>query len=378
MTRLSTLLDINDLGALYATKVSPSLTGTPVTVTPPTADNSFQIANTAWCNANLASLSTLSNYVTSSNLATDLALYTTTANLNATLNNYVLSSTLTSTLSSYITQSQLTTSLAPYVTSSTFNSTLSGYVTTAALLADLANLPTLNSLSNYVTIASLNSTLSSYATQSWVQSQGYLTSAGLSSYITQSQLSTDLAAYATISSLGSYVTSSTLASDLAAYATISSLGTYITASQLTTDLAPYALTSSLSAYETTSALTTTLASYATQSWVTSQLTANSGLGIGQTWQTQSRTFGTTYYNTTGKPIVVSITGYLDSLIPAMISFQLVVGGLVVATPGFSNLSQGYGYEIYFTVEAIVPAGASYTTGTQSGYTVPISGWVELR
>ena len=36
---------------------------------------------------------------------------------------------------------------------------------------------------------------------------------------------------------------------------------------------------------------------------TVQTTAFYGVGVGQTWQTVSRSFGTTYTNSTGKPII---------------------------------------------------------------------------
>ena len=92
------------------------------------------------------------------------------------------------------------------------------------------------------------------------------------------------------------------------------------------------------------------------------LTAMSSLGYGQTWQTftvgSTRVFGTTYYNTTGKPIVVQI--YSTSTTNATLS----VNGTVVNQTNTSAV----------TISAIVPPGASYVTGGSmvAGF------WAELR
>lgn len=88
----------------------------------------------------------------------------------------------------------------------------------------------------------------------------------------------------------------------------------------------------------------------------------SHIGIGQTWQSVTRTHGTTYYNNTGKPIVLSaasITGNGTHII--------TVGGVQVAQ---STDAAGNGVPI----SAIIPPnGTSYVvsgTGTET--------WVELR
>lgn len=82
----------------------------------------------------------------------------------------------------------------------------------------------------------------------------------------------------------------------------------------------------------------------------------SGLGYGQTWQNVfgSRVAGTTYYNTTGKPIVVSVYGG---------AFNLTVNSIVVGTaPSGTNC----------TVVAVVPIGGTYVVS--SG----VATWTELR
>jgi hypothetical protein len=100
----------------------------------------------------------------------------------------------------------------------------------------------------------------------------------------------------------------------------------------------------------------------------------SSLGYGQTWQnvTGSRASGTTYYNTTGKPILISI--YSGSGSPYS-SIVIVVNGITVATQ-VSNSSTGNSQSGACT---IVPSGASYSAvvlGTGAG--VSIGAWNELR
>lgn len=103
------------------------------------------------------------------------------------------------------------------------------------------------------------------------------------------------------------------------------------------------------------------------SWVTQEL---SPLGVGQTWQdfTGSRTWATTYTNTTGRPIQISIntsdpsTGNLGS--------HLYVSGVKVANFYLSSGSKA-------TVTAIVPPGATYQL-TRDDTNDTILLWVELR
>jgi hypothetical protein len=76
------------------------------------------------------------------------------------------------------------------------------------------------------------------------------------------------------------------------------------------------------------------------------LAAMSSLGYGQTWQTVTRTSGTTYYNTTGKPITVcAVATGTNTLVT-------VVGGITVANQaalaGMNNV-----------IFSVVPPGVSY-------------------
>jgi hypothetical protein len=102
------------------------------------------------------------------------------------------------------------------------------------------------------------------------------------------------------------------------------------------------------------------------------LTALQSLGYGQTSQivTGSRAAATTYYNTTGRPIAVSVT-----VTSAGNSCQAVlqVGSNVMSEQNF-NLSSG-ALNVGGTLFAIVPPGASYIV-TLSGYN--INRWCELR
>lgn len=99
------------------------------------------------------------------------------------------------------------------------------------------------------------------------------------------------------------------------------------------------------------------------------LTAMSSFGYGQTWQilTSSRASNTTYYNTTGKAILISVIAPLDttgSLSLVLNGFQIVyIQGQYV----FSGISS--------TLQGLIPPGSSYfviATNTTIGR------WAEFR
>jgi hypothetical protein len=87
--------------------------------------------------------------------------------------------------------------------------------------------------------------------------------------------------------------------------------------------------------------------------------ANAGavaLGVGQTWQTVTRVAGTTYFNTTGKPITFNIKALTSSnnvLATASVSFN--------GDPSVSFASAGGGAvaQCSFAGNIIIPLGASY-------------------
>jgi hypothetical protein len=90
-----------------------------------------------------------------------------------------------------------------------------------------------------------------------------------------------------------------------------------------------------------------------------------GLGYGQTWQdvSGSRSAGTTYYNTTGKPILVSCGA--NGATP---NSTLAVNGVVIAN--LYSVSSGA-----LSWLGLVPVGASYSVTLNSG---TINVWAELR
>jgi len=97
---------------------------------------------------------------------------------------------------------------------------------------------------------------------------------------------------------------------------------------------------------------------------------NAGLGVNQTWQTVtgSRAIGTTYTNSTGKPIMVAIT---YSCTIANTVQGLVIAGTTVYVGAVDVATFGGGFSL------IVPNGATYVTVTNSG-TLTLVTWTELR
>jgi hypothetical protein len=98
------------------------------------------------------------------------------------------------------------------------------------------------------------------------------------------------------------------------------------------------------------------------------LAALSSLGYGQTYQnvTASRSAGTTYYNTTGRAIFVSvINGGGDS------GVQILVNGSQIA---FTGQSGGAGNDVN-SVCAIVPPGANYLINVFVSNSLT---WMEMR
>jgi hypothetical protein len=77
------------------------------------------------------------------------------------------------------------------------------------------------------------------------------------------------------------------------------------------------------------------------------LAAMSSIGYGQTWQSVTRTNGTTYYNTTGKPILL-IVSY-----NSIASVTVTVGGVTAVTAATD------GSNSYRAVSVIVPNGLAY-------------------
>jgi len=94
-------------------------------------------------------------------------------------------------------------------------------------------------------------------------------------------------------------------------------------------------------------------------------TASNALGYNQTWQdvSASRAAGTTYTNSTGRPIFISVRLARDDG-----TLTLTVDGLLIGATGTTAGPQNY------TLTAIIPAGSTYSV-TISG---PTLYWYELR
>lgn len=90
------------------------------------------------------------------------------------------------------------------------------------------------------------------------------------------------------------------------------------------------------------------------------------IGVGQTWQNLggSRSTGTTYTNTTGRAICISVR---MTILQGTITDALVNGNIITS---FANNGTGGNTWTHFV---IVPPGATYRINTGS-----ISGWWELR
>lgn len=99
------------------------------------------------------------------------------------------------------------------------------------------------------------------------------------------------------------------------------------------------------------------------SLVDGQVLAMSSIGFGQTWQnvTGSRAVNTTYYNTTGRPILVVITATVGA------NVNILVNAVTVASTNAGSTRSSYTF--------IVPPGNTYIWNSASG---TIDNWAELR
>jgi hypothetical protein len=98
------------------------------------------------------------------------------------------------------------------------------------------------------------------------------------------------------------------------------------------------------------------------------MAAMQSLGMGQTMQSivGSRVLGTTYYNTTGRPIFVTVG---VSATTTAASLAISVNGILAGNQGQNTTSFG------IQCTAIVPPGASYAASSSGA---SLSGWSELR
>jgi len=100
--------------------------------------------------------------------------------------------------------------------------------------------------------------------------------------------------------------------------------------------------------------------------------ANLGLGYNQTWQnvTSSRVAGTTYTNSTGKPIMVS--AYINGFNSDLPNIAIVVNGLTI-----NDVDSGTGVGS-IGVYGIVPNGSTYSVVVSTGGVSVTLNWYELR
>lgn len=92
------------------------------------------------------------------------------------------------------------------------------------------------------------------------------------------------------------------------------------------------------------------------------------IGVSQTWQAVTRSIGTTYTNSTGKPIMVAVTYTCSSASSVQ---GLTISGYTVYGGAVNNANSSGGFCL------IVPNGATYVTATNAG-TLSLVSWAELR
>lgn len=99
-----------------------------------------------------------------------------------------------------------------------------------------------------------------------------------------------------------------------------------------------------------------------------------GFGVSQSWSdvTGSRSSGTTYTNSTGKPIMVNITARHSAYVGTLYTAYLTVGGVQVCEQYGGG--DGSGEYHYLTMSAVVPNGTTYVFSGTGG----IGAWYELR
>jgi hypothetical protein len=101
------------------------------------------------------------------------------------------------------------------------------------------------------------------------------------------------------------------------------------------------------------------------------LAAMSSLGFGQTWSSVSRPTGTTYYNTTSKPIILLVAGSVASAQTGVLSVTINGTTMIVAQGGQSGGSYNQ-----IVGDILIPPGASYAI-TVNAYVTVTNTW-ELR
>lgn len=100
--------------------------------------------------------------------------------------------------------------------------------------------------------------------------------------------------------------------------------------------------------------------------------ATGGLGKNQTWQdlTSSRAFATTYTNTTGEPIFISVEGYGA---PNHGRIEMFVDNIKIGMQGLVSVASA---GMSPTMNAVVPHNSTYRVNNSLG--ASLVRWTELR
>jgi hypothetical protein len=99
---------------------------------------------------------------------------------------------------------------------------------------------------------------------------------------------------------------------------------------------------------------------------------NAGIGVNQTWQLPTRVSGTSYTNSTGKPIQALVTFNVDTSGSGTV--VVVVGGVTISSQSHTISSSGGA--IPYSTAFIVPNSTAYTVTVTGG--TSIATWAELR
>jgi hypothetical protein len=97
-----------------------------------------------------------------------------------------------------------------------------------------------------------------------------------------------------------------------------------------------------------------------------------GLGYNQTWSLPTRSSGTTYTNSTSRPIFVMIA--ISGSLSGSGTFTIVVGGTTILSASYGTNAGGGGQP--YASSFIVPAGATYVATVSGDF--GIGSWSELR
>ena len=102
------------------------------------------------------------------------------------------------------------------------------------------------------------------------------------------------------------------------------------------------------------------------------MAAMQSLGFGQTWQNVTRASGTTYYNTTSRPIILRVQAVSSAAGQSAITFS--VNSYLLPSSTFYFAASGYQH----TADVLVPPGASYSLLLGGGNLPTLGQCAELR